>query len=79
VKRRDARYNPERQSSWIKIKNPAYTQIVEREKLFEKRKPLATLIQGRNPNLLNHSNFLTNFLEVLAHEERLRSFETERA
>lgn len=42
AKWKDGRYNRERQSSWIKIKNPADTQIVGREKLFEKGKPLAT-------------------------------------
>jgi bifunctional non-homologous end joining protein LigD len=41
AKWKDGRYNPERPTSWIKIKNPAYTQIVGREKLFEKRMVIA--------------------------------------
>src|ERR1700730_3170016 len=51
AKLRNGAYDCQHTTSWIKIKNPAYTQIVGREKLFEKRKPLTTLIQGRNPKL----------------------------
>jgi len=51
AKLRNGTYDCQHGTSWIKIKNPVYTQIVGREKLFEKRKPLATLIQGRNPKL----------------------------
>jgi ATP-dependent DNA ligase len=51
AKLRNGPYDCQHSTSWIKIKNPAYTQIVGREKLFEKRKPLATLVQGRNPKL----------------------------
>ena len=77
AKWKDGRYDPTRPTSWIKIKNAAYTQIVGRERLFEKRKPLAAAIQGRNPKLNFRSKFLKS--EVLTHEGRLRSFETERA
>jgi ATP-dependent DNA ligase len=34
---RDGLYDPNRVSSWIKLKNPAYAQIVGRDELFEKR------------------------------------------
>ena len=77
AKWKDGQYDPTRPTSWIKIKNAAYTQIVGRERLFEKRKPLATAIQGRNPKLDFRSKFLKS--EVLVHEERLRRSETERA
>jgi bifunctional non-homologous end joining protein LigD len=51
AKLRNGTYDCQHATSWIKIKNPGYTQIVGREKLFEKRKPLPTLMQGRNPKL----------------------------
>jgi bifunctional non-homologous end joining protein LigD len=51
AKLRNGTYDCQHGTSWIKIKNRAYTQIVGREKLFEKKKPLATLMQGRNPKL----------------------------
>ena len=51
AKLRNGAYDCQHSTSWIKIKNPAYTQIVGKEKLFEKRKPSATLIQGGNPKL----------------------------
>ena len=34
---KDGQYDPNRVSSWIKIKNPAYSQIIGRDELFEKR------------------------------------------
>jgi ATP-dependent DNA ligase len=37
AKWKDGRYDPNRVRSWIKIKNPAYSQIVGRHELFEKR------------------------------------------
>jgi hypothetical protein len=49
AKRKDSPYTPERPGNWIKIKNPAYTQIVGREKMFEK-KPSGNLSLGQNQN-----------------------------
>jgi ATP-dependent DNA ligase len=37
AKWRDGLYDPNRVSSWIKIKNPAYSQTIGRDDLFEKR------------------------------------------
>ena len=38
AKLKDGRYNPERRSSWIKIKNPAYTPRAGRLDLFQRKK-----------------------------------------
>jgi bifunctional non-homologous end joining protein LigD len=46
AKLRNGAYDCQHATSWIKIKNPGYTQIVGREKLFEKRKPSATLYRA---------------------------------
>jgi bifunctional non-homologous end joining protein LigD len=35
-------YDPQGVSSWLKIKNPAYTQLAGREELFERKKPNGT-------------------------------------
>jgi len=32
-------YDAQGVSSWIKIKNPAYTQIIGRDELFERKRP----------------------------------------
>jgi ATP-dependent DNA ligase len=37
AKWRDGLYDPNRVSSWIKIKNRTYSQIIGRNELFEKR------------------------------------------
>lgn len=37
AKWREGIYDPNRVSSWIKIKNPAYSQIIGGDELFEKR------------------------------------------
>jgi ATP-dependent DNA ligase len=50
AKRKDGRYNPERQRSWVKTNNPAYTQIVGREKLFERKKAAGRALD-KNPTI----------------------------
>ena len=40
-----------RSTSWLKIKNPAYTQIQDRHKLFELRPPLITSAHQRPAGL----------------------------
>jgi bifunctional non-homologous end joining protein LigD len=50
AKLRNGAYDCKRATSWIKIKNPAYTQIVGRQELFEKKKPAGNLNRGRESN-----------------------------
>jgi bifunctional non-homologous end joining protein LigD len=50
AKLRNNTYDCQRATSWIKIKNPAYTQIVGRQELFEKKKPAGNLNRGRESN-----------------------------
>jgi hypothetical protein len=58
AKRKDGRYNPERQRSWVKTKNPAYTQIVGREKLFDKEESCGPGFGQESTIGTNRSNFL---------------------
>jgi hypothetical protein len=51
AKRKNGRYNPERRSSWIKIKNPAYTQIGGRQDLFQKEKARDNLGFGQESKI----------------------------
>jgi ATP-dependent DNA ligase len=51
AKWKDGRYNPERHSRWIKITNPAYTQIVGRQDLFQKKSAVGNLHLRREPNI----------------------------
>ena len=41
AKRKDGRYTPE-ETTWVKIKNPAYSQTEGRRELFEKRAQAAS-------------------------------------
>ena len=61
AKWKDGRYNPERATSWIKIKNPGYTQIVGRQELFEKKKPAGNLNMRQESNpVMSHESILPN-------------------
>ena len=44
-----------RRTSWLKIKNPTYSQIQDRHELFEQRHPRVTLaLKARPPAALVH-------------------------
>jgi hypothetical protein len=51
AKWKDGRYNPERQSSWLKIKKPAYIQNMGRQDLFQKRNPVGNLGSGQESKI----------------------------
>jgi bifunctional non-homologous end joining protein LigD len=49
AKLRNGTYDCQHATSWIKIKNPAYTQIVGRQELFEKKKAAGNSIKAYSP------------------------------
>jgi ATP-dependent DNA ligase len=51
AKLKDGRYNPERQSSWLKIKKPAYPRSWADRISFKRGTLWATWAWGRNPKL----------------------------
>ena len=60
-------YDCQHGTSWIKIKNPGYTQIVGRQELFEKRKAAGNLNlqQESNPVAMSHESILPNRIRFI--------------
>src|ERR1700730_2825185 len=67
AKLRNGTYDCQHATSWIKIKNPGYTQIVGREKLFEKKKTAGNLKlrQESNPVAMAHESILPNRIRFI--------------
>jgi len=70
--------HPERQSSWMRVRNPAYAEIVGGETDLKGRKLRGNPIFGQESKMGKSRQLFQKYPRCL-HEKHLRGLETERA